>query len=332
MNIYSLINSRYSVKKNLTLGFSIPEINLSKEASKRLKWIDYYNKHNKNASLTCRYFGISRKTFYKWLKRFNPRNLHTLDDKSKKPKRVRISRKIYEYGAKVREIREKYPTWSKYKIGAFIRQNGGDISDSSVGYILKKKCLIDKNISKKRKRAKKRNTNKIRIKNIEISLDKPGALVQMDTKDFNSAGDSKRIQFTAIDCFSRKRKLKGYSRKTSNCGKDFLLTVIKSLPFKIEAVLTDNGSEFMGDFDEECKKFGIPHYWTNPDSPDQNSYVESSHSIDQKEFYEVYYISCGVSGFNAALQKWEYEYNAIRPHGSLNFLSPDNFLKYVNIK
>jgi len=37
---------------------------LSKQARLRLKWLIYYYKHDKNTSLTSRYFGISRKTFY----------------------------------------------------------------------------------------------------------------------------------------------------------------------------------------------------------------------------------------------------------------------------
>jgi len=43
---------------------------LSREATVRLRWFEHYHK-TKNASLTCRYFGISRKTFYKWKRREN---------------------------------------------------------------------------------------------------------------------------------------------------------------------------------------------------------------------------------------------------------------------
>lgn len=332
MKQYALINSGYTVRKNLTLGFSLPVFGLSKEAKKRLNWFDYYRQHNKNASLTCRYFGISRKTFHKWLKRYNARYLQSLDNQSKRPKRFRTSKKLFEYGSWVTKIRKEHPTWSKYKIGSVIRDNGGQISDGSVGYILKKKGLIDKRIAKKRKRANKRNANKIRIKDVEISINKPGALIQMDTKEYRPTGEGKKFQFTAIDCFSRKRKLKGYGSKTSFCGKDFLQKVIYDFPFKIEAVLTDNGPEFMGEFDEECTRLGIKHYWTNPVSPDQNSFVESSHSIDEKEFYEVYYIPCGLTGFNEALDSWEREYNQIRPHGSIKFMAPDKYLESVTIK
>jgi hypothetical protein len=37
---------------------------ISKGAALRLKWFDYYRLHE-NASLTCRHFGISPRTFYK---------------------------------------------------------------------------------------------------------------------------------------------------------------------------------------------------------------------------------------------------------------------------
>jgi len=331
MDQYRLMHSGYQVQKNITLGFSVPAINLSKAATKKLKWIEHYHKH-KNASLTCRYYGISRKTLYKWLKRYHPKQLHSLEEKSRRPINYRQSKKLREYGRIIRIIREQRPTWSKYKIGSFIRQGGAIISNTTVGDILRKKGLIDKQASKKRRRICKRNLGKIRIKDILIAINKPGALVQMDTKEYNSYGDRKYIQFTAIDCFSRKRKLRGYCSKTANNGKDFLLQAIHSFPFKIETIVTDNGSEFMGAFDRECRKLKIKHCWTEPCSPNQNAYVESSHSIDQKEFYETTLIPSGINGFNTALAKWEKDYNAIRPHGSLNFLSPDKFLQSVRMK
>ena len=51
---------------------------LSPEARKRLKWMDYY-RQCQNVSQTCRHFDISRKTFYYWLKRYDPHNLVSLE-------------------------------------------------------------------------------------------------------------------------------------------------------------------------------------------------------------------------------------------------------------
>ena len=49
-------------------------------AKQRLKWMDYYRDHGENAALTCRYFGISRQTFYRWKRRYNPRDLTSLEE------------------------------------------------------------------------------------------------------------------------------------------------------------------------------------------------------------------------------------------------------------
>jgi hypothetical protein len=54
---------------------------LSQDASKRLKWFDYYDSDNRNARLTCRYFGISPQTFYRCKRRYDPKHLETLEDR-----------------------------------------------------------------------------------------------------------------------------------------------------------------------------------------------------------------------------------------------------------
>jgi transposase InsO family protein len=151
----------------------------------------------------------------------------------------------------------------------------------------------------------------------------------MDTKEYGVGYGAKLYQYTAIDCMSRKRKLVGYGTKTAKNAERFLLKVEGAFPFKIKAIVTDNGSEFLREFDLACEAHKIKHYWTEPSSPNQNAYVESSHRIDQKEFYDIRYIPDDLAGFNEALSVWVYEYNAIRPHGSIGFLSPDNYLKSV---
>ena len=68
---------------------SIP-VRLSKQARQRLKGFDYYNSHGHNARLTCRYFGISPQTFYRWKRRYDPFNLKTPPDESGcRPKHLR---------------------------------------------------------------------------------------------------------------------------------------------------------------------------------------------------------------------------------------------------
>jgi transposase-like protein len=57
---------------------------LSWEARVRLDWMDLY-RGTHNVARTCRRFGISRQTFYRWQRRYDPMNLVTLEGRSHRP-------------------------------------------------------------------------------------------------------------------------------------------------------------------------------------------------------------------------------------------------------
>ena len=64
-------------------------IDTSQRARLRLGWFDYYRAHGNHAALTCRYFGISRQTFYRWKRRYDPDDLKRLEDGAHRPHRRR---------------------------------------------------------------------------------------------------------------------------------------------------------------------------------------------------------------------------------------------------
>jgi len=109
---------------------------LSREAHKRLQWFDHYQAHGRNAALTCRYFGISRQTFYRWKQRYDPQALSTLEDRSHRPRRRRRPTWTAEQAERVRRLREQYPRWGKDKLAVLWRREGWSVSVSMVGRIL----------------------------------------------------------------------------------------------------------------------------------------------------------------------------------------------------
>jgi len=58
-----------------------PGVELSRAAQVRLAWMDFHRR-TQNVARTCRHFGISRQTFYRWLKRYEPLDLTTLAERS----------------------------------------------------------------------------------------------------------------------------------------------------------------------------------------------------------------------------------------------------------
>ena len=109
---------------------------ISKEAQRRLKWFDYYFSHGENARLTCRHFDISPQTFYRWKRRYDPGYLQSLEDRSRRPKRVRRPQTPPELVEAVLKMREQYPRWGKEKIAVLLKEQGFNTSASTVGRIL----------------------------------------------------------------------------------------------------------------------------------------------------------------------------------------------------
>lgn len=85
---------------------------LSGKALLKLEWIIFYSTVGKeNAKSTARHFGISRKTFHKWLKRFDERNLRSLEEVSRVPYHTRswmVSRREEERIIFLRRSHFKY--------------------------------------------------------------------------------------------------------------------------------------------------------------------------------------------------------------------------------
>ncbi len=89
----------------------------SEAARRRIKWIDYYEQHGRNARLTCRHFDISPQTFYRWLRRCDRWDLSSLEDRSRRPRRRRQPTWSPELAQAVQALRTQYPRWGTRRVG-----------------------------------------------------------------------------------------------------------------------------------------------------------------------------------------------------------------------
>jgi transposase InsO family protein len=96
------------------------------------------------------------------------------------------------------------------------------------------------------------------------------------------------------------------------------------LPFQVERVQTDNGSEFGQSSTGICSTLGVDHVRIKPRTPRLNGKVERSHRIDSEEFYRLLegQVIDDTNLFTDKLQEWEDYYNYHRPHGALNGQTP----------
>lgn len=297
--------------------------NVSKRAKEKLRVLDWYIAHEKNQSLTARHFGIQRETIRGWWRKLQEGGPTGLNDQSHRPRHLRKPETSYEVMAGVAKIRRQYPAWSKYKIHALLPPNI-QTSVSTIGRILKRRGLIDGRISRKRSKAAKSPRARY-PRGMRITA--PGDMLQIDTKYIMLVGGRKYYQFTAIDVLSKRRVLRVYKTQSSKNGALFLEECLKTFPFAVSTIQTDNGAPFQKYFDAWCKEKKLPHYFIYPRTPKQNTYVEISHGADEREFYRQGNVYEDFETMRKKLAEWEHTWNNVRPHQALDYLTPNQYLE-----
>jgi transposase InsO family protein len=308
----------------------IQAASLSKDGLRRLLWMDWYLNHGKNAELTCRHFGIAKSLFYRWKNRFDSHNLQMLefDSKTRRPKRLRESTLSQLVKNKIYEIRLNDTEKSKYEIQEELKRDGIVVGQSAIQNFINKHKELNNSYHNKRIN-KHRNYKIARIKAaIELREKELGSLIQVDTKYLYVLG-KKFYLFTAIDCKSRYGFLYCYKTISSASGKDFIRRVRDYFPFPIQAINTDNGSEYLLEFHKEIISWGIPHFFTDPHCPKQNGRVERLHQTAEYEYFNYQYdLLDDLDMINLKCVEFCTKYNTKRFHRSLGYKTPG---EYVNI-
>jgi len=88
--------------------------------SLRWEFVQYALQEGVNLSALCRKFGISRKTAYKWLRRYREGGWEAVQDRSRRP-HTSPNRTPSAVEAAVLAVRRDHPSWGGRKIHACLR-------------------------------------------------------------------------------------------------------------------------------------------------------------------------------------------------------------------
>jgi transposase InsO family protein len=302
---------------------------LDRQVRRRLAVLRHVEEVSGNVAMTCRYFGISRPTYYTWLRRYEADGVDGLRDQSKRPRTSPNATRV-EVVEKIIHLRQHYH-FGPGKIQMYLkRYHDVEISQSGVWRILHR---LDMGRLPASQRYKRRD---LRWKRYEKQ--RPGHHVQVDVKFVEPLPKAattgvpikpvgrrgKFYQYTAIDDCTRLRVLKIYQRNNQKTAIEFIDYVLSQLPFAVETIQTDNGAEFQSAFHWHVLDKGIQHRYIKPRTPRLNGKVERSHRIDAEEFYRLLdgTVIDDTNVFNAKLKEWQDYYNYHRPHGGLNGQTP----------
>ena len=299
----------------------------SAEAKRRLKVVGWCEEHEGKVRLTARHFGYSPDTISRWVRAYSSGGVRGLEPKSRRPRRVRQPQTPLEVVERVRAVREQYPRWGREKLRVLLSEEGIILSaksiDRVIGRLKARGVLCEAVQPRKAIRWHQKRLRRPR----ELVVDRPGALVQMDSKHVAIGNGKVVYQFGAVDYFTRKRVVALAPRLTSHHGAEFLRQVVTQFPFQVQAIQSDGGSEFLKEFGAAIAELQLTHYFNRPNYPQGNGRIERSFRTDEEEFYQVEDLPADLGGLEQALLAWNRTYETVRPHQALGYKTPDQFYR-----
>lgn len=309
----------------------LESVKLSKQARHRLAIIEHYLRKTRNVSLTCRHFAIARSYFYKWYKRYNPNHLASLEDKSRRPHRVRSVTYDHRLIQHVRRLRKQRPVYSAKKIARIlVRDEGIPCSAATIGRIIKKfKLYFSAAIKATRVRSKRATQAWKKRKPYLLKAEKPRSVVEFDMKHIYLGG-VKQYAFVAVDVFTKEACIHLAMRPSSYQAKlalEHALTVFG----KDIVIVNDNGSENLKHAYEYLKEQNVAQYFARPHTPKDKPHVENLIGKLQQECLDESKSHQTLQERAKQITEWLNDYHFYRPHQALQYLTPDEYCATLGI-
>lgn len=269
-----------------------------------------------NFSALCRAFGISRKTGYKWVKRYE--ECHNLSDRNRRPHSI-ANKTSAEIENAILALRSENPGWGAKTIKQVLENEGRQNIPcaKTVNNILNRNgCILPEESEK-------------RHQYIRFEKAFCNDMWQMDFKgDFLMKDGNRCFPFDIVDDRSRYLIRITPTTKTS----DFVIYEVEKafreygMP---NAILSDNGPQFAGfkqgytQFEKWLMCLDILPVHCRIRHPQTQGKIERFHRTLKDELLK-YTEFQNIDDANCKIQQWRDKYNNIRPHEALGMLTPSD--------
>ena len=290
--------------------------------NERLKFVAAAQSGAESMTETCLRFGISRKTGYKILGRYERDGPEGLRDQPRTPRR-RPNQTAPEVERAILRVRKSHPTWGSKKILAVLEREraSSDLpARSTVDQVLKRAGLVAPRAARRRRKDPQAAP--------VVDAQQPNDVWSIDYKGWFRVGDGTRCDpLTVNDVYSRaslecralvRPKLEDVQQRLDRLFRDV------GLP---DAMLSDNGPPFgsrgiagLSRLGVWLLKLEVQPIFIQPGHPEQNGRHERFHETLKAE--TAMPPRSTVRAQQAAFDRFTDCYNGERPHEALEMRTP----------
>jgi transposase InsO family protein len=284
--------------------------------------VDRIRKQGWSATDAAAAAGVSRRTAYKWLKRFEEQGEAGLCDRSSRPRRIarRLAARVVQQIERLRRRRR-----TAWEIASELGQARSTVSRVLAQLGLGKLWRVVEAEDPARR----------------YEHERPGAMLHVDAKKFARIeaighrihGDRSRkrrgvgweVVFVCVDDHTRLAYAEVFPSESGCYATAFLrraLRYFEGLNVRSQRVLTDNAKAYGSHaFQNLCQQAGLRHCTTRPYTPRTNGKAERFiQTLQRRWAYQRPYRTSALR--THALRPWLREYNHHRPHRALGMKPP----------
>jgi transposase InsO family protein len=276
-------------------------------------------------------FKVPKSTLFDWKRRYQSsgRKLASLVPKSTKPHHAKLAVFDPRLVELVAYLRQEYGCISKYKLKLFLDEYARSLSIRSYGHSKIGKLIKRHNYFFNRPKKRKTKVKLLHPRLKRTPKETVPGYIEMDSVTVYIT--SHRYYFiTAIDIVTKFAWVK-LTRTLSSKQAALAVVEFKAQYQLIREIQTDNGHEFLGEFEIYLSQKNIPHQFIYPRSPKINGVVERFNRTLRDEFLNRNNSAgADTDTLNQHLLRYLSWYNTKRPHYSLNYMTPVQYLSRLH--
>ena len=222
-----------------------------------------------------------------------------------------------EIRARLRQLAEQRRKFGAPRLHVLLRREGYLINHKRT-----ERLYREEGLSLRLKRRRKRSSH------LRVVLDKPERMNQHWSMDFvaDSLYNGRRLRIlTVVDDLSKECPVLEVDHSLTGVRITRVLERIALTRGLPEVITVDNGPEFISKaMDAWAYENGVKLHFIQPGKPTQNAYIESFNGKFRDECLNEH-VFISLDDARLKIENWRLDYNANRPHRSLNNMTPNEF-------
>jgi putative transposase len=252
--------------------------------AERLLWVHEYESCL-NINIVCKKYGISRKTLYKWLKRYrrSGQDPESLVDQPRTPHRSPMQTSG-EISVLVQQLRNETGFGPRKIRDILLEKHNISLSERTIWKIFQRTPVTP-------------STDVESMRELYANPVVPGHVIQVGVLPISvPLPFSHVVQYTALDSITRLRIVKFYKTHSTLNALDFIQQMRDAFPFPIICIQTKIDTVFTSitnpglkshAFTANMENMGMTHIVVTRGGLVRNRKIDRAHRIDMNEFYKT---------------------------------------------